>query len=419
MQDSHTLPGGQDRGLSYEIKAIGLLSLGMGLVGLDRFIINPLFPVMSKELGLNYQDLGLISAVLALCWGLSSVFAGRLSDLIGRKRVLMPSVVVFSLLVASSGLATGLMSLLLIRALMGLAEGAFVPASIVATAEASKPSRLGLNTGLQQMAAPLMGLGLGPVIAVGLLKVLPSWHWVFGVVAVPGLIVAWWMHRVLRDDAVAVRVAPADAAPATGTWTQVLRYRQVVLNTLLMFCTLSCLIVLSAFMPNYLTDHLKMGLDQMGGVLAALGLGGCLGMVAVPGLSDRLGRKPVMLLALAIEVVALVWLRQVGAEPVTLFGLLFVATFMNAGVVTIIVGPLTRRAVPDHLATTATGIVVGLGEVFGGAVSPALAGVVAQNFGIAYIVDISLAAVVVGGLLVMVGVRERRAQPWAEAIEAV
>ena len=66
------------------------------------------------------------------------MFAGRLSDLIGRKRVLMPSVVVFSLLVASSGLATGLMSLLLIRALMGLAEGAFVPASIVATAEASK-----------------------------------------------------------------------------------------------------------------------------------------------------------------------------------------------------------------------------------------------------------------------------------------
>ena len=137
----------------YEFKAVALLSTGFGLVGLDRFIINPLFPVMSKDLGLNYQDLGLISAVLALSWGISSIWTGRLSDRIGRKRVLVPAVVLFSLLVATSGLATGLISLLVIRALKGMAEGAYVPASIVATVEASKPTRIGLNVGLQQMAA--------------------------------------------------------------------------------------------------------------------------------------------------------------------------------------------------------------------------------------------------------------------------
>jgi MFS family permease len=70
----------------YEFKAVGLLALGFGMVGLDRFIINPLFPVMQKELGLNYQDLGLISAVLALAWGVASIFSGRLSDRVGRKR---------------------------------------------------------------------------------------------------------------------------------------------------------------------------------------------------------------------------------------------------------------------------------------------------------------------------------------------
>ena len=58
---------------------------------------------------------------------------------------------------------TGLGSLIMIRGLMGLAEGAYVPASIVATVEASKPTRVGLNIGIQQMAAPLVGLGLGPI----------------------------------------------------------------------------------------------------------------------------------------------------------------------------------------------------------------------------------------------------------------
>ncbi len=53
----------------YEYTAVAMLALGFGLVGLDRFIILPLFPVMMNELQLDYQDLGNISAVLAIAWG--------------------------------------------------------------------------------------------------------------------------------------------------------------------------------------------------------------------------------------------------------------------------------------------------------------------------------------------------------------
>ena len=41
---------------AYEFKVVALMTIGFGLVGLDRFIINPLFPVIQKELNLNYQD---------------------------------------------------------------------------------------------------------------------------------------------------------------------------------------------------------------------------------------------------------------------------------------------------------------------------------------------------------------------------
>lgn len=391
----------------YELKAVGLLSTGFGLVGLDRFIINPLFPVMSKDLGLNYQDLGLISAVLALSWGLSSIWTGRLSDRIGRKRVLVPAVVIFSLLVATSGLATGLVSLLVIRALMGLAEGAFVPASIVSTVEASKPTRVGLNVGIQQMAAPLVGLGLGPVLAVALIDVLPSWHWVFAVVAVPGFVVAWLMQRILRDDQPSTPLASEQVSEhQISPLLAVLKYRAVVVNTLGMFCWLSCLIVLSAFMPSYLTDHLHLSLSQMGGVLAGLGVGSFVGMVAIPAISDKLGRKCVMVVALCIELAALWFLPRVGADTTLLFVLLFLATFMNAGVVAITVGPLTSGSVPSHLATTATGVVVGLGEIVGGAIAPAITGAVAQKVGIDVVPQIAIYAIVAGILIVILGVKE-------------
>lgn len=390
----------------YEFKAVALLALGFGMVGLDRFIINPLFPVMQKELGLNYQDLGLISAVLALTWGVASIFSGRLSDRVGRKKVLVPAIVIFSLLVATSGLASGLLSLILIRGLMGLAEGAYVPASIVATIEASKPSRMGLNVGIQQMAAPLIGLGLGPVIAVALLKVVPSWHWVFAVVAVPGLVLAVIMAKVLRNDAPAATVVQRPAV----RWGEVLKHRAVIVNTLGMCCFLTCLITLSAFMPNYLTDHLKLSLDQMGMVLAGLGVGSFVGMVLVPALSDRLGRKGVMLVALVIELVALGILPTIGADPVMLFAVLFVATFMNAGVVAINVGPLTGAAVPAHLATSATGVVIGFGEIVGGALAPAVAGALAHKIGITVIPQIAFWAIAVGIVVVAIGVREAKRQ---------
>ena len=401
---SHPHTGLWDK--SYEKKAVALLSIGFGLVGLDRFIINPLFPLMSKELGLNYQDLGLISAVLALSWGLSSIMTGHLSDRIGRKRVLIPAVVVFSLLVATSGLATGLFSLLAIRALMGLAEGAFVPASIVATVEASKPSRIGLNIGIQQMSAPLVGLGFGPVIAVALIKVLPNWHWVFGVVAIPGLFIAWAMFKFLRDDTpTPAEVAETEAPEVQMSWRDVFKYRAVIVNTLGMFCWLSCLIVLSAFMPSYLTDQLKLSLDQMGMVLSGLGLGSFIGMVLVPAISDKLGRKPVMIVALLIELGALWLLPTIGAQTTFLFWALFIATFMNAGVVAITVGPLTSGAVPQYLATTATGFVVGLGEIVGGAVAPAVAGGLAQNYGIGIILEIAFYSILLGIAVVVIGMK--------------
>ncbi len=52
-----------------EWRTVILLTVAFGLVGIDRFAINPLFPTMMKELHLDYQDLGNIAAVLSIAWG--------------------------------------------------------------------------------------------------------------------------------------------------------------------------------------------------------------------------------------------------------------------------------------------------------------------------------------------------------------
>src|ERR1035437_9036135 len=156
---------------SYEWKVVTLLGLGFGLVGLDRWIIAPMFPFIMKDLNLGYQDLGNIIGILGICWGVFAIVMGGVSDRIGYRKVLIPAIVLFSLLSGLSGIAAGFMSLLVIRAIMGLTEGSFCPTSFAATADASEPKRRGFNQGLQQCTFALFGLGFGPIIATQLLQV--------------------------------------------------------------------------------------------------------------------------------------------------------------------------------------------------------------------------------------------------------
>ncbi|MBJ9658861.1 MFS transporter [Burkholderia multivorans] len=381
---------------AYEWKAVVLLSLGFGLVGVDRFMIMPLFPVMMKDLHLDYQDLGYITGALSVAWGFSAMLMGNLSDRVGHRKVVIPAIVMFSLLAGLSGLATGLGTLILIRAVMGLAEGAFTPASIIATLDASKPSRHGRNVGIQQMALPLFGLGLAPILVTQLLKFMP-WHSIFAIVSIPGLVVALLLWKVLRNtkaSSAAVHTMTHDATE--HKWSDVFRYRNIRLNIVGMLCWLTCLVVLTALLPNYLVDYLHLDMQQMGYVLSAIGFGGMLGTVTMPSLSDRLGRKPVMILSVIGAAVFLTLLARTGANPTALFFYLMLTLLFVFSMITLTVGPLSAESVPAKLMSTASGLVVGVGEVFGGGIAPAIAGYVAKHFGIQYIMTLGFIALAVG-----------------------
>lgn len=164
---------------SYEWKAVTLLGLGFGLVGLDRWIIAPLLPSIAMDLGLSVEQQLNLVGVLGLVWGVFAFFSGMLSDRIGHRKILIPSILLFSVTAGLSGFATGFLSMLLIRGVMGLLEGSYCPTSFAATAAASAPRRRGFNQGLQQCGFALFGFGLGPIIATQLLLVVPSWRWVF------------------------------------------------------------------------------------------------------------------------------------------------------------------------------------------------------------------------------------------------
>lgn len=395
-------PQGHDASTSGEWRTVALMALGFALVNLDRFIMYPLFPVMARELTLDYQDIGLISAAVALTWGLSSMVFGRLSDRIGKRGILVTAVLVFSVLCGVSGLAMGLGSLLMIRAVMGVFEGAFVPVSIATVLGASSPKNVGRNTGIQQLMAPLVGNAIAPVLAVFLLHALPSWRWVFVVTALPGLLCAWLIWKHLAEPE---RAAPQESAATQvpAPLRKVFSYPNVALCSAGFCFWLAPVVVFSALMPSYLTDFLHLDLQNMGLVMSMIGLGGAAGMLVLPALSDLWGRKPVMVGCLAMAMVPTWLFMHTGAEPLSLSLWMFCATFFFSGGIAI-VHLVTADNVPRQHASTATGFIVGMGEIVGGALAPAIAGGLAKALGIAVIFPFTLCCLALG-LLFAVSLR--------------
>ena len=381
---------------SYEWKAVALLGIGFGLVGLDRWIIAPLFPFIAQDLGLAAGDVGRLAGVLGILWGILAIFSGAVSDKIGHRKILIPAILLFSLLSGISGMAQGLTALIVIRALMGAMEGTYCPTSFTAVAAASKPERRGFNQGLQQSGFALLGLALGPIIATQLLNVVPSWRWVFWIVAVPGLIVGLLLLGVLREpkDTQAGRLI--GATHAGEGWSTVLKAPNILVCMAALLCAMSCVFVLSAMVPVYLVNVLQLSAGQMGVVTSAIGFGGFFGQFGWPGLSDRFGRKPLAILGFLGAALAVWWFAHTGAAVGPLFVALFVCSFFCLGNVALITGPIATESAPPGLVSSAIGIVVGAGEIFGGGAAPYIAGGVADAFGLPSVLNVALIGVVLG-----------------------
>ena len=378
---------------SYEWKAVTLLTIGFGLVGLDRWIISPLWGPIAKDLGLNYADQGTVIGALGLAWGIAALVLGGLSDRIGRKPVLIPAIVLFSLLSGVSGMATSLTGLYLIRVIMGVTEGAFCPTSFAATAEAAKPSRRGLLQGVQQSTFALFGLAFGPIIATQLLR-FTNWHSIFVIVAVPGLITAVLLAVTIREPV--TRNTANHLSTQRAPMSALFKHRNIVLGMLALFCAMTGIFVLSAMSSSYLTDYLKLTPAQMGFVTSAIGFGGFFGQFGLPGLSDIFGRRSMAIVGFLGGAIFLFAFAHAGPNPPLLFGLLFGTTIFAFGLFALITGPIATEAAPLGLISSAAGIIIGAGEIFGGGVAPAIAGAIAQKYGIAYVPYVALTGLVLG-----------------------
>ena len=366
----------------YEWKIILLLSITFGLVGLDRFVLPIILQspnsTMGKDLGLTPQDGGAMAGYLGMAWGISAFAMGYMADRVGRRAVLVPAILVFSLMSAFSGMVGSLMGLVLVRVIMGIAEGPVASTGVAVAVEASKPSRRGLNNGIFQCMISLFGLALAPLIATRLLET-HSWRSVFMIVGAPGVIVALIMWFVVREPL--KRAATGHGGGGTP-FLSMFAHRNAKVAPLTLICAMGGIFVIAAMLTAYLTAPVGagLGLDPVtaGNVFSAVGIGGCIGQFAMPALSDIIGRKICTLASYILAAVSLYFFTQAGADnTTTLWILLFFASLFNFAALAILAGPVAAEAAPPGMLASMAGFVIFAGEFVGGGISPIIAGRIA------------------------------------------
>jgi MFS family permease len=387
----------------YETLLVVILALAFGFVFFDRQAVPFLFPFISKEIGLTNTQLGIVTGVLAVTWALSGAAVGKLSDRLGvRKPILIIAVVTFSAFSALSGLVTGFISLLLIRALMGLAEGAVLPMAQSLMIEASQPHRRGLNMGIVQSASSgLLGGVLAPPIVVGLAQAV-GWRTAFNLTIIPGLLIALCIWRFVRERPPAspllqedgTWVEPAGHKPSVG---EVIRMRNIWLCMLIAVCMLTWFILLLTFTPTYLVTVTGLAPGSMASVMTFLGVAWVIWSVITPAISDRIGRKTTLTVSAGVAV--LCPLSVVFLHSSVALSIAVLLTFVGIGCFSLFMATIPGETVSHGALATALGIVMGIGEISGGAIAPVIAGIASDAWGLQSAMYIAAGGAAIAALL--------------------
>jgi EmrB/QacA subfamily drug resistance transporter len=184
--------------------ALGLLSTVQFMVVLDIAIVNVALPSIKLDLGFSQENLQWVISAYALVFGGFLLLGGRAADLLGRRRIFLAGVVVFTVASFLAGMAWSEASLISARALQGLGAAIISPAalSILSTTFREGHER---NIALGVWGA-VGGFGAAAgVLLGGVLTDALSWEWIFFVnvpVGVAAFVVAPFLLAESRDASV-------------------------------------------------------------------------------------------------------------------------------------------------------------------------------------------------------------------------
>jgi MFS transporter, Spinster family, sphingosine-1-phosphate transporter len=280
-------------------EALGILMVLAFLNYMDRNLLPPALNAIKADLHLSGSEAGALATGFFAVYACTAPIAGYMADRLPRKRILLFAVVLWSIVTALSGTATGFMSLLIWRACTGFGEGGYFPTALSLIGDLFDPRQRGRAIALHGMCTTLggaAGLALGGVLVGSF-----GWRMPFFLAIVPGLLLATVLWFRFQEPVRGQREAgpPPDPNAPRRTYFSIALSTPVLLISVAAFAASFSTNALTTFMPTFLQDAHHMS-EAEAGVLTGIGFGATMvgqlsGGFASDGFASRMaGARPLL-----------------------------------------------------------------------------------------------------------------------------
>ena len=364
-------------------REVWLITLGHALTHWYPATFYLILPIIGKELGLSYSQIGLIMTCQYLAGAVANVPGGILVDTVGRKGVLMAlSLFWVGFPYLLMGFSRGYLMLLACVALVGFSNSLWHPTAIPTLAR-SYPARKGRVLSIHGMGGNV-GDALAP-LAIGSLLAVLSWREVVVINVIPGLVMSLLLLVMLGRMRVGAKAKTGDAAGGRSfkdyfrDVPALFRNRSLVLLTASSAFRSMTQNALLTFLPVYLAYEMGYSPLWVGAGMFALQAAGFAATPIAGHLSDRMGRRSIMMTSMGMTAVVLLFMALAGQSAAFIVFIAVLGFFLSA--IRPVLQAWLLESTPKNMGGTSIGILFGA-QSLGASVAPLIGGMIADRYGL-------------------------------------
>ncbi len=387
-------------------KTLFAAQAGWMLDGMDVMLYAFALTAIQQEFALSSAVAGSLASLTLVASAVGGSFAGILADRYGRARMLVYSILLYSIFTGLTATATSVAALALWRAMVGLGLGAEWSTGSVLVAETWPAEHRCKAVGLTQS-----GWAIGYLLAALLAAlIMPKYGWrpLFLIGALPALLTLW-IRRNIPEPEIWIQTKQRERDSPTPK----LRLRIILQRPLLgrtVVATLLCATLLFAYwglftwIPAYLSSPLSkgglgLGIVKSSGWIVPVQIGAFLGYLSFGAMADRFGRRPVLLIFVLGAAVLVPFYALAGQHQFVLLLLGPLIGFFGHGYFSVF-GAMLAELFPSSIRGAAQGITYNSGRAVS-ALAPFLIGAIAGRFGIGGALAFTSIFYLAAGILVL------------------
>ncbi len=377
-------PSGLEAPRNTSLREAWLISLGHALTHWYPATFYLLLPIIGHELGLTFSQIGLVMTCQYIAGAVANVPGGVLVDTVGRKGLLMAVSlfwVGFPYLLMS--FTHSYLMLLGCVALVGVGNSLWHPTAIPTLAR-RYPERKGLVLSLHGMGGNA-GDAIAPLVVGALLAVL-TWREVVVLNVMPGLVVSLLLLAMLGTLQLGSKRKPAavdEPSQSLADYARGLRllFRNrslVLLSTSGAFRSMTQNALLT-FLPLFLAREMGYSPFLIGAAMFALQAAGLVASPVAGHLSDKLGRRSVMTVSMAMTAAVLLFMAVAGKSQAFVAFIAVLGFFLYA--IRPVIQAWLMEVTPKNMGGSSIGILFGA-QSLGASIAPLLGGLIADRWGL-------------------------------------